>query len=135
VLDTVVFSALGVRGREELRDLYRGEVEGRRVVLSFQTVAELRFGARNAGWGDRRRAELEERISAVAVRVADDRLTRAYAELKWTLKTMGHALWHKQHDGDRWIAVTALAHGLPLVTHDGGFTGVPGLTMISKSGA
>ncbi len=49
-MDTMVFSAAGVRGNNELRTLYQPHLEGRRLVLSFQTVAELRFGALNAGW-------------------------------------------------------------------------------------
>jgi predicted nucleic acid-binding protein len=51
VVDTTVFSALLISGRVDLRRLYRPHLEGRRIVLSFQTVAEIRFGALNAGWG------------------------------------------------------------------------------------
>jgi predicted nucleic acid-binding protein len=32
---------------------------------------------------------------------------------------------------DSWIAATALAHDIPVVTQDGDFAGVPGLTVLS----
>lgn len=129
----MVFSALGPKGKEELRALYRPHVEGARIVLAFQTVAEVRFGALNAGWQDRRRGELEVRIARAAVVGATDELTRVYAELKHELRSRGHGLWHKAHDGDRWIAAVALLHDLPLVTHDTVFHDVPGLALLTET--
>ncbi len=130
VLDTMVFSAFGVRGRTELRAQYRPHVEGRRIVLSFQTVAEVRFGALNAGWGAARRQELEQRLLNATVAVPDDDLARAYAQMKHELRQLGHGLSQKDHDGDRWIAATAVHHGLPLASSDGIFVNVPGLELI-----
>lgn len=133
VLDTMVFSALGIRGRPELRELYRGHVEGRRIVLSFQTVAEVRFGALNAGWQEQRRSELEQRISRAVVVPANDELTEVYASLQHRLRSRGHGLGDKVHDGDRWIASVALLHGLPLVSHDRIFLGVDGLNLTTEA--
>ncbi len=45
VVDTNVFGADLVRRGAALASLYRPLLEGRSFVLSFQTVAELRFGA------------------------------------------------------------------------------------------
>jgi predicted nucleic acid-binding protein len=133
LLDTMVFSALSVRDRRELRQLYRPHVEGRRIVLSVQTVAEVRFGALDAGWGEQRRRELEERIAKVTMAAITDHVISVYARLKQQLKAAGHGLGQKIHDGDRWIAATAVANELPLVTHDRAFQDVEGLKLITET--
>ena len=52
--------------------------------------------------------------------------------LLWaTCRVAGHPLHDKAHAGDLWIAASAVAYGLPLVTDDGIFAGVPGLQVIS----
>jgi hypothetical protein len=48
VIDTGVFGAQLTRRTWPLGELYRPLVEGRAAVISFITVAELRFGARLA---------------------------------------------------------------------------------------
>jgi len=45
----------------------------------------------------------------------------------------GHALGDKFHDGDRWIAATAIRLGVPLVSHDRLFTETPGLQLITAA--
>lgn len=47
------------------------------------------------------------------------------------MPTEGHALAGKPHDGDRWIAATAIRLGAPLVSHDRVFVGAPGLELLS----
>ncbi len=131
VVDTGVFSARAVPGRTELRALYAPHLDGRPVVLSFQTVAELRFGAINAGWGNARLHELKERISATSVAMADDRLVTVYAELQAACRSTGHALGQDNHTADRWIAATAVRYGIPLVSHDSIFIAAPGLNLIT----
>lgn len=37
------------------------------------------------------------------------------------------------HDGDRWIAATAIRLTVPLVSHDSVFQHVPGLEVLSAS--
>lgn len=98
----------------------------------FQTVAELRYGALHASWGDRRRRDLEDRLSRAAVIGVDDALATAYAELREECIRSGHALGAKEHPVDRWIAVIAIHHGLPLVSDDGDFVGCPRLTLIRE---
>jgi hypothetical protein len=50
VVDTNVFSSDLVRSGRPLVDLYRPVLAGRRYLISFQTLAEIRFGARLSGW-------------------------------------------------------------------------------------
>jgi len=56
-------------------------------------------------------------------------LVRAYAELRVAYERTGHALGQRDHDTDRWIAVTALRLGVPLVSNDRIFEGTPGLLL------
>lgn len=62
----------------------------------------------------------------------DDRTATIYAELKTACFRQGHALGQKVHDGDRWIAATAMRWSIPLVTHDGIFNDAPGLDVITE---
>jgi predicted nucleic acid-binding protein len=57
----------------------------------------------------------------------------ACAELRLRCRQAGHALGDKLHDGDRWIAATAIRLDVTLVTHDGIFTDAPGLRVITES--
>jgi len=62
----------------------------------------------------------------------DDRLTTTYAELKDDCVRTGHALGQKLHDGDRWIAATAIRYGIPLISDDSIFCNAPGLQLITE---
>jgi hypothetical protein len=46
----------------------------------------------------------------------------------------GHALGDKLHDGDRWIAATAIRLGVPLASHDRLFNAAPGLQIMTAAG-
>lgn len=133
VVDTDVFSAGLVPRRSGLAALYAPHLTGKSLVVSAQTVAELRFGGLNAGWGARRMEELEARIRKAAVAPFDDALAWTHARLRQDCVRIGHGLGHKLHDGDRWIAATALRFGVPLVSHDGIFKDVPGLTLVTEN--
>jgi predicted nucleic acid-binding protein len=57
----------------------------------------------------------------------DDGVAIAWAELRARLRELGRRL----AVNDSWIAATAIAHGLPLVTQDRDYTDVPGLTVVA----
>lgn len=105
---------------------------GRALVLAAQTVAELRYGARVKSWGAKRQEALEMRIARLRVAGVDDRLTTTYAELKDRCVRTGHALGQKLHDGDRWIAATAIHYGMSLISDDRIFCNTPGLRLITE---
>lgn len=114
-------------------DRYREPIGSEPVVLAFQTVMELRFGALRARWGELRRRRLERRIAEIAVVQPDDEMITACAELRMRCQQTGHALGDKRHDGDRWIAATAIRLRIRLASHDRLFTGAPDLQVITAA--
>ena len=105
-------------------------IAGRRIVVSFSTVTEMRFGAIKAGWGELRRRALERDLSRFAVVQPDDQLMNLCAQLRATCERSGHGLGQKIHEADRWIAATAVLLDLALVSDDAVFRDVPGLTAL-----
>lgn len=112
-----------------LAALYEPIIVGRPAFISFQTVAELRFGALRRGWGDPRMRSLEARIAEAEVVYPGPDLVLVYAKLRADCERVGHALSQRDHDADRWIAATALRLDVPLVSNDGIFKNAPGLSV------
>jgi predicted nucleic acid-binding protein len=133
VLDTMVISWLLDDRPNALADRYRVLIGTRPVLLSFQTVMELRFGALRARWGELRQRRLERRIAELTVVQPDDEMITACAKLRHRCEEVGHALGNKLHDGDRWVAATAIRLGVPLASHDGVFRSAPGLELITAA--
>jgi len=133
VVDTGVFSAPLSRKAGGLVDLYRDDLVGRKLLISFQTVAEVRYGALKAGWGSRRVEELESRISLALTVPPHDALTHEWAELRHVCRQAGHAFQDKIHSADLWVAATARLAGVPVVTHDTGYRELPGLDVICRA--
>ena len=59
LVDTGVFSASISRRRRARFEPQVGLMAGHQIFLAAVTVAELRYGALVAGWGDQRRLRLE----------------------------------------------------------------------------
>jgi predicted nucleic acid-binding protein len=97
------------------------------LAVSYVTVAELTLGVLNAA-PDNRAARLETliRVRQFDPLPVDDRVAVAWAELRRALREAGRRLV----GNDAWIAATAIAHGLPLVTQDDDYKDLPGLTVI-----
>lgn len=130
VIDTDVFGADLVPG-SALAGRYEPLIVGRPAFISFQTAAELRYGAMLRSWGDARLLKLEARIAAAEVVHTGPDLIEVYARLRVACQRAGHGLSQREHDADRWIAATAIRLGLPLVSNDTIFEGVPGLVLES----
>jgi predicted nucleic acid-binding protein len=128
VVDTNVFSADLLRTTRPLVELYRPLLEGRRFLISFQTLAELEYGFRRRSWGAGRLRRAHEHIRRAEVVWPGPALLDAYVELRVACEQAGHALAATDHDADRWIAATALHLGIPLVSHDGIFRNAPGVS-------
>jgi predicted nucleic acid-binding protein len=130
VIDTDVFSADLLPG-SQLAERYAPLITGRPALISFQTVAELHYGALRRGWGAARMLRLDTKIGRAEVVHTGPELVLVCAQLRADCETAGHALAQREHNADRWIAATAIRLGIPLVSNDGIFRGVPGLTLES----
>lgn len=115
VVDTMVISWMIEGDDLGLRATYERLIGRASIVLSFQTVAELRFGAARDDWGQLRRRRLERSISRFAVVQSDDTMASTWAKLRDECRRLGHPLWEKIHDGDRWIAASAMRLKVPVV--------------------
>lgn len=132
VIDTGVFSARLARIEKPLASGYQSLVEGRARILSFVTVAELRYGAKRAGWGEKRLQRLDYEITRCQIVWPGPELVEVYANLRTWCVNSGHGLGHKEHEADRWIAATAIHLGIPLVAHDAIFFGIKDLRLITR---
>ncbi len=125
VLDTSVLVAA-----EKGRSL-RAEALPESAAISIVTLAELRAGvlaAPDIESRDRRLATLE-RISATAVLAIDHSVARVWAGMRAYLAASGRRV----SVNDLWIAATAAAYEIPVLTQDRDFyalSGVNGLTVI-----
>jgi tRNA(fMet)-specific endonuclease VapC len=84
------------------------------VVVSFQTVAEMRFGARRRNWGEKRCRHLEAFLALFQVEHSSDALLHEWARVM----TDGERAGLPINAADAWIAATAKLLGAPLLTHD-----------------
>ncbi|MGH9129867.1 MAG: PIN domain-containing protein [Acidimicrobiales bacterium] len=116
---------------DSLAERYLDVIGERRIVVAFETVTELLCGALYAGWGELRRRALDRSLTRRPTVRPDDRMITLCAELRHQCAQVGHALAAKVHDGDRWIAATALRVGGVVVSHDGIFADVPGVDLLT----
>ncbi len=98
------------------------------LAVSVITVGELRAGvlvAADVPTRDRRLATLTEALALDPVPV-DDSVARAWARLRVDLRNSGLSM----RVNESWIAATAIALGVPLVTQDADYHGIPNLATI-----
>lgn len=122
LLDTSVLVA-----REHGRTMLAGDLPERSTV-SVVTIGELRAGVLAADTAHQRVPRLAtlERALALSPLVIDEAVAEAWARLRTALGASGR----RMPVNDSWIAATALAHRLPVVTQDDDYDGVPGLDVI-----
>lgn len=133
LLDTDVYSRIYIpRDREaDVRvTRWRALLEGKRVVIAFQSRAELLSGAFQGGWGTGRVNALRVQLDKTPTISVDEEVIEAYAQLTATCRSLGHALHGKEHTGDRWVAACAIAKGVALLSGDGIFTNAPSLELL-----
>lgn len=130
LVDTGVFSAsLSRRRRPELESLV-ARIKGNQLLLTVQTVAELRFGALQADWGGVRRARLEAAIASTTVVPVTDALVTEVAALRLACRSIGHPLADRVHANDLWIAATAVHLDAPLLSADRVFDQTPHVRLL-----
>ena len=113
VIDTDVYGAQLVPG-SALATRYEQLIVGGLAFISFQTAAELRYGALRRNWGERRMRQLKARIAAAETVHPGPDLVSIYERLRIECERAGHALSQRVHDADRWVAATAIRLGIPL---------------------
>lgn len=124
VLDTNVVSFL-MKGHR-LADGYRPYIEGRRLAISFMTVGELYEGACRAGWGRERLNRLRASVNAYLVLPVNLEVCRQWGAIRCARREQPIAV------DDAWIAATAKAHGLTLITHNpADFRNIDGIRILS----
>ncbi len=99
------------------------------MAVSVITVGELRLGVLMAADVEARQRRLStlQLASAVEPLPVDDLVAEAWAGLVARLRSEGR----RMPLNDSWIAATALAHDMPVVTQDDDFAAdLPGLTVI-----
>lgn len=121
LLDTSVFIA-----RESGRSI-TGPLPLRSAV-SVITVGELLAGVLSAGSTATRARRMDTltRAEILDPLPVDRTVSAAWAALRQMLRETGR----RMQANDSWIAATAIAHGLPVVTQDDDYDDVPGLTVI-----
>ena len=87
-------------------------------------IGELYFGAYKSGRVAANVARVDQFAAAASVLPVDAATAKAYGSVKGQLKAGGRMI----PENDVWIAATALHHGLTLVTRDGHFGAVKGLS-------
>lgn len=114
--------------RDPLIRVYRRHLIGYSLAVSFQAVAELYEWADRNNWGAAKRAVMDGIISSMTVYHSDDPLCRMWSAVRVARRQQPIAT------DDAWIAATALAHGVELVTHNpADFAAIPGLTVITEA--
>jgi predicted nucleic acid-binding protein len=122
LVDTTVFIA-----RESGRPLDVGALPDE-LVVSVVTIGELRAGvlaADTVDVRDRRLRTLTE-ASAVAPVPVDESVAEAWAKLRLLLRDSGQ----RMPVNDSWIAATAIALDIPVVTKDDDYVEVDGLEVV-----
>lgn len=98
------------------------------LAISVITIGELRAGvlaAVDAETRDRRLATFTEVLRLEPLPV-DERVAESWARLRVVLRERGRRMLVN----DSWIAATAMAFHIPVVTQDADYESVPGLDVI-----
>ena len=126
MLDTNVVSYLMKGG--PMAERYKPLVQGQLLSISFITVGELYFGAEKAGWGEKRRKELEATLKNFVVIPYDKEIARCYGRLFAERQKKGNTI----SANDAWIAACAVRHATALITHNASdFENIAGLRIIT----
>lgn len=122
IADTSLFIA-----HESGRPLVRARLPDE-IAVSIVTIGELQAGvlaAADLATRARRLATLERARSLDPVPVDED-VAAAWARLRVELRDAGRSM----PANDSWIAATAIAQGVPVVTQDDDYTDIPGLVAL-----
>ncbi len=128
VVDTNVVSY--IHNGHTLAKLYKPYLLGAQTFISFQTLAEMSYGAKVKGWGLRRLKDLETALSGYTLIHTNEALVNRWCDVRAGVLKLGRHI----DAADAWIAATALELDIPLVTHNArDFQYVDGLVVITET--
>lgn len=136
LLDTDVWSILFARSRrssDPREQAWRSVLAGRGIVIATQTRAEVLTGLATRDVGTPRRQTILAQLDAASTVPVTEDVIVAYADLTAACRRHGHPLHAKHHTGDRWVAASAIAAGVPLLAGDGIYQGAPGVEVLADS--
>jgi predicted nucleic acid-binding protein len=113
VVDTDVASFI-FKWHPEFAPRYIAIVRGSELVVSFMTLAEMRQGALEANWGQRKLDVLETYLADFKVLHSDNLLCATWAAVRNESTRKGRPI----SSADAWIAATAMVLAVPLVTNN-----------------
>jgi tRNA(fMet)-specific endonuclease VapC len=110
--------------------LYGPRLDGKLQMIAAQTRAELERWTLFRNWGSRRCDALRQYLRDFVFVSADEDVCLNWA----SVKNNAHRIGRQVSCEDAWIAATALAYDVPLVTHNpADFKHVPNLTVITEA--
>lgn len=126
LLDTNIVSY--IHKSHKLLPRYLPHFNGYTLAISFQTVGELLEGAAAANWSDKKRRALDARIATFGIYESTPVVTAWWAEIRAVRRSQPIPV------ADCWIAATAVANKVELVTHNpADFAGIPWLTVVTAA--
>ena len=126
VLDTSVVSI--IYNSDHRSSYYEERIEGRRAVISFQTLEERLYGPLKDGWSEKSKREHRRHIEQYEVIWPNAALVDISARLRCDRRKAGREL----KTADAWVAATAIMLNCPLATDNGDFDGIPDLAVIKR---
>ncbi|MDA0346273.1 MAG: PIN domain-containing protein [Verrucomicrobia bacterium] len=115
--DVLVHYLRGKKAGLAIEQEFHFQKTGFRPIVSVVTVGELLAFSRNLKWGENKRGALERlRQQMYILDISRTEILETYAELSSNAKNRGWSIFHKKND--LWIAATAVASGLSLITCD-----------------
>ena len=110
-------------------DLYKPHLEGKIAVIAAQTLAELELLPLQNNWSKKKHNELRENLANYTFIETSEEICLKWAEVRFEAKRIGKPV----SIADAWIAATALAYSIPLVTHNyKDFKSISDLQIISE---
>lgn len=99
------------------------------VFLPLTVIGELFYGAALSNRPEYHRGSITRIVKRWPSLIPDIETSRIYGDMRATASRMRISL-RASKVNDFWIAALCIQHGLPLLTNDGGFDVIPGLTVI-----
>ena len=132
LIDTDVCSfAVLSAAKDERHERWATVLRGRLLAIAVQTRVELLAWPLRRGWGVARRAQMNKSVEQLQTIDVTPVVQDTYVHLTVWAANNGHPIHQKIHASDRWIAATALAHGLELATGDRIFDDIQDLRLLN----